>query len=125
MANAIPPVINNSFQDLRCSLAYNPDLVGGYMNTVIYKSLKKQDSYLYIEQEDDFSRVPEVLMKALGRLEKAMSLDLSSQKKLARADIKQVISALEEEGFYLQMPDESERLALGGIKPVSNPIPKL
>lgn len=95
------------------------------MKTVIYKSKKKQDSYLYVEQEDDFSQVPEILIKSLGQLEIAMTLDLSVTKKLARADIKQVISALEEDGFYLQMPDESERLALAGMKPVSNPIPKL
>ena len=95
------------------------------MKTVIYKSSKKQDSYLYIEQEDDFSRLPEILISALGKLDLVMTLDLSSQKKLARADIKQVISALQQDGFYLQMPDESERLALAGIKPVSNPIPKL
>ena len=95
------------------------------MKTVIYKSSKKQDSYLYIEQEDDFSRLPEILISALGKLDLVMTLDLNSQKKLARADIKQVISALQQDGFYLQMPDESERLALAGIKPVSNPIPKL
>ncbi|RKZ94859.1 MAG: hypothetical protein DRQ43_06235, partial [Gammaproteobacteria bacterium] len=28
------------------------------MNTVIYKGSKKQGSYLYIVQEDDFSQVP-------------------------------------------------------------------
>ncbi len=95
------------------------------MKTVIYKGHKKQDSYLYIEQEDDFSRVPEILITALGKLEFVMAVDLSSQKKLAQADIKQVISALQEDGFYLQMPNESEKLALAGKKPVSNPIPKL
>ena len=95
------------------------------MNAVIYKSNKKQDGYLYIEQEDDFSRVPEILISALGKLEFVMTLDLSSQKKLARADIKQVISALQQDGFYLQMPDESDKLAFAGKKPVSNPIPKL
>lgn len=95
------------------------------MKTVIYKGHKKQDSYLYIEQEDDFSRVPEILITALGKLELVMTVDLSSQKKLACADIKQVISALQEDGFYLQMPNESEKLALAGKKPVSNPIPKL
>lgn len=94
------------------------------MNAVIYKSSKKQDSYLYIEQEDDFSRVPEILISALGELVFVMTLDLSLQKKLARADIKQVISALQQDGFYLQMPNESEKLALAGKKPVSNPVPK-
>lgn len=95
------------------------------MKTAIYKSHKKYDSYLYIEHEEDFSRVPETLLKALGKLELVMTLELSLEKKLARADVNQVIENLKNEGFFLQMPDESEKLALAGQKPVSNPIPKL
>lgn len=95
------------------------------MKTVIYKGSKKQDSYLYIEREDDFSRVPETLLKVMGHLERVMELTLSVEKKLARADVILVIDALHKEGFYLQMPDESEKLALAGFKSASNPIPKL
>jgi len=95
------------------------------MKTAIYKSSKKNDSYLYIEQEGEFSRVPEILLTALGKLELVMTLELSAERKLVRADVQQVMNALEQEGFYLQMPDESEKLALAGKKPVSNPIPKL
>ena len=95
------------------------------MKTVIYKGSKKPDSYLYIEQEDDFSRVPQSLISAMGKLERVMNLELDRKKKLARADIDQVMTALQEDGFYLQMSEESERLALAGQKPVSNPIPKL
>lgn len=95
------------------------------IKAVIYKGYKKQNSYLYIEQEDDFSRVPEILMTSLGKLEFVMELDLNPEKKLAQADIKQVISALEYDGFYLQLPNDSDRLLLAGMKPVSNPIPKL
>ncbi len=95
------------------------------MNTVIYKGSKKQGSYLYIVKKDDFSPVPEILLKAMGTLEFVMNLDLSTQKKLAQGDIQQVIKALEQDGFYLQMQSESEKLALADKKPVSNPIPKL
>lgn len=95
------------------------------MKTVIYKSSKKQDNYLYIEQEDDFSRVPQALISAMGKLDRVMELELNPKKKLARADAGQVIAALQQHGFYLQMPDESEKLALAGYKPVSNPVPKL
>ncbi len=95
------------------------------MKTMIYKGCKKRDSYLYIEIKDDFSRVPEMLLTTLGRLEFIMELELNPEKKLARANIRQVMSALSDDGFYLQMPDESESLALAAKKPVSNPIPKL
>ena len=80
---------------------------------------------LYIEAEGDLSRVPEALLNALGTLEKVMDLELKPEKKLARADVNQVIDNLKNEGFFLQMPDESEKLALAGMKPDSNPIPKL
>lgn len=96
-----------------------------FMKTVIYKGYKKQDSYLYVEQKDDFSRVPEILMTSLGKLEFVMELDLNSDKKLVQADVKQVITALEYDGFYLQLPNDSDRLLLAGMKPVSNPIPRL
>lgn len=95
------------------------------MNTVIYRGHKKPDSYLYIENEDDFSRVPEELLLVLGKLEQVMMLELTSQRKLIQADVNQVMAALCEDGFYLQMSSESDKLALAGIKPVSNPIPKM
>ncbi|WP_198263695.1 YcgL domain-containing protein [sulfur-oxidizing endosymbiont of Gigantopelta aegis] len=95
------------------------------MKTVIYKGHKKQDSYLYLEQEDDFSRVPEILLTSLGQLELVMTIELNQDKKLAQADAVRVMASLTEDGFYLQMPSESERLALSGKKPVSNPIPSL
>lgn len=95
------------------------------MNSVIYKGSKKQDCYLYIVEEDDFSQVPDVLLTAMGQLELVMNLELHAEKKLAQADVLRVMSALQQDGFYLQMPAESEKLLLAGKKPVSNPIPRL
>jgi len=95
------------------------------MEVFIYKGHKKQDSYLYIENEDDFSRVPEDLISVLGQLQLVMAVELSIDKKLAQANAIQVMSELQENGFYLQMPKESDKLALAGIKPVSNHIPVL
>lgn len=95
------------------------------MKSIIYKAKKKPDSYLYIALEDDFSNVPETLLSILGSLEFVMNLELNADRKLARADVNQVMADLKEYGFYLQMPDESENLALAGIVPASNPIPKL
>ncbi len=95
------------------------------MKTFIYRASKKPDSYLYIVQQDDFSDVPEALLRALGKLELAMELELHNERKLARADVNKVRQALLEDGFYLQMPNESEKLALAGKKPVSNPVPRL
>lgn len=74
------------------------------MHCAIYKGHKKIDHYLYIEREDDFSRVPEALLKMLGKLELVMTLELEPDIALAQADIHQVIKLLREQGYYFQMP---------------------
>ena len=70
----------------------------------IYKSLKKELLYLYIENKDDFSKVPEALFNSLGRLEFVMELELSPERKLAKEDIVKVISSLNDKGFFVQLP---------------------
>lgn len=70
----------------------------------IYRSLKKFDSYLYVEREGDFTRVPPALLRMLGGLEFVMTLELTPQRKLANADVAQVRRQLSEQGYYLQLP---------------------
>src|SRR3569832_2218328 len=50
----------------------------------IYKSLKKFDSYLYVEKEGEFARVPAPLLQMLGRLEFVMTIELTPRRKLAK-----------------------------------------
>ncbi len=70
----------------------------------IYKSLKKDELYLYINKKDDFSAIPETLYSSFGRLEFVMELRLSPERKLAREDVNRVMSNLESKGFFVQMP---------------------
>ncbi len=77
------------------------------MRCTIYKSAKKDDTYLYIEKEGDFSGVPDSLLQLLGGLERVMELDLAPPRKLARADAEQVRAQLREQGYYLQMPPKT------------------
>ncbi|MBJ7220707.1 MULTISPECIES: YcgL domain-containing protein [unclassified Brenneria] len=80
------------------------------MFCVIYRSAKREQTYLYVEKKDDFSRVPEELMKSFGTPHLAMLLPLDGSKKLASADIEKVKRALEDQGFYLQVPPPPENL---------------
>lgn len=73
----------------------------------IYRSAKKADSYLYVERESDFARVPQVLLDMLGSLSWVMSLELHPQRKLAQVDVMQVMERLQQQGYYLQMPPGS------------------
>ena len=60
--------------------------------------------YLYITTKDDFSEVPDELMKLFGRPEFSMLVNLSKRKKLARVELSLVTQALKDQGYYLQMP---------------------
>ncbi|MGZ5587025.1 MAG: YcgL domain-containing protein [Methylobacter sp.] len=70
----------------------------------IYKSLKKEHLYLYVEKKDDFSKVPEALFDSFGRMEFVMDLELTPERKLAREDAGKVMESLKTKGFFVQMP---------------------
>jgi hypothetical protein len=82
------------------------------MRCAIYKSLRKQDTYLYVTIRDDFSRVPEALLKLLGEPVHVMDLDLSPERRLAQEDTAEVLRNLQERGWHLQMPRQDDPLAL-------------
>lgn len=75
----------------------------------IYRSSREEGLYLYVLQADGFKRVPEPLLKQFGKAELAMSLDLATKSKLARADITKVIQQIRDAGFYLQLPPLNEQ----------------
>jgi len=74
------------------------------VNCCIYKSNRKTDYYLFVEQEDNFERVPESLLKMLRPLELVMSIDLDQREKLSQASPAEVKKLLVEQGYFLQLP---------------------
>ena len=74
------------------------------MQCVIYKGDRRRDTYLYIEREDDFTRVPPALLNMLGNLQRVMALELHEGRTLAQADAAQVRQLLMQQGYFLQMP---------------------
>ena len=69
----------------------------------IYRSNLKLDTYLYLVARDDFSAVPEALLKVFGEPEYSFSFDLTAERKLAKEDTAEVIANLENQGFHLQL----------------------
>lgn len=69
----------------------------------IYKSSKKENTYLYINKKDDFSDVPDSLMGTFGAPQFVMVLKLEGRK-LALADVEKVKESLATVGYYLQVP---------------------
>jgi uncharacterized protein len=78
------------------------------MQCFIYKSLKKDYLYLYITQQDDFSKVPDALLEHFGKMEFVMDMELSPERKLAREDAGKVIDSLKDQGFFVQLPPQKE-----------------
>lgn len=76
------------------------------MNLVcdVLRSSKKENLYLYVRQEQGLEEVPESLRQQFGKPVLAMTLDLTPERKLARADVLKVMEALQTQGYYLQVP---------------------
>lgn len=73
----------------------------------IYRCTRKADMYIYLAEKDDFSKVPDTIMNGLGLTEFAMELELDENSKLAKEDPRAVISNLKDNGFHLQLPDNT------------------
>lgn len=74
------------------------------MQAFVYKSQRKEDTYVYLAQRDGFEVLPAALAKSLGTLLPVMELSLDQRSRLGRADIAQVREELASRGFYLQVP---------------------
>ena len=80
------------------------------MLCAIYKSSKKQETYLYVPGRDDFSKVPEALLKTFGTPVFLMIMPLKKDRVMARVDINKLRTELKTTGFYLQLPPPIESL---------------
>ncbi len=65
---------------------------------------------IFMLKKDDFSRVPDALLKGFGKPQLAMVINLAQRDKLANADINKVKQGLSEQGYYLQIPPPIESL---------------
>lgn len=70
----------------------------------IFKSHKKEEMYLYVEQKNGLKSVPDDLLATFGQTESVMVLLLTKDKKLARVTASDVLAAIEDQGYFLQMP---------------------
>ncbi len=80
------------------------------MNCYVYRSNKKQGMYLYLVDKDDFSDVPESLIKLLGDVVFSFEFDLSKDRKLVKSEALEVIRNMQENGYFLQMPPAKSEL---------------
>ena len=72
----------------------------------IYRSNLKFDTYLYLTVKDDFSAVPDALLKVFGQPEFSFSFELTPARKLAKEDAEEVLANLRENGYHLQLQSD-------------------
>jgi len=70
----------------------------------VFRSPRREGLYLYVEKSRGLAAVPEDLLGRFGVPSPVLVLNLSSDRKLARADVSEVIASIRERGYYLQMP---------------------
>ncbi|MGH1486605.1 MAG: YcgL domain-containing protein [Cellvibrionaceae bacterium] len=70
----------------------------------VYRCAKKEGMYVYMAKQDGLDTLPDALKQRTGRMELAMTLLITPDKKLARATAEDVLIAIDNQGFYLQMP---------------------
>lgn len=78
----------------------------------IFRSSKKDEMYLYVEKQKGVKDVPEALMERFGKPVAVMTMLLTPEKKLARANAQDIMDSILEKGFYLQMPPAREEYLL-------------
>lgn len=85
----------------------------------VWSSPKKEEMYLYTERLKGLERVPEELLELFGKPKEVMAILLTEEKKLGRADIKDVMKKVQIEGYYLQMPPHRDDYMLDLYKDTS------
>jgi len=80
-------------------------LMNKEIECTVYKSLKKDETYVFIPTETLIADLPDELKKVLGETEKVMSLTITPEKKMARGTGAEVMKNIKEQGFHLQMPE--------------------
>ncbi len=78
------------------------------MKCLVFRCGRKDEMYLYLPYSEDektlIETLPEDLLKLTGGLQKALELEITIDRKLARVKAADVLSALQDKGYFLQMP---------------------
>lgn len=76
------------------------------MKCAVYRSNKKDLTYLYLPESEDMSRVPEALLRMISPVERVLEFELTAERRLSQENAVEVLKLLNEQGWFLQMPRE-------------------
>lgn len=76
----------------------------------VYRSTRRDQTYVYLAKRDDFQSLPADLSERLGPLQLVLEVDLDPQRRLAKEDARAVLANLQERGWHLQLPRHEQSL---------------
>ena len=74
----------------------------------IYRSTKKENCYLYMEQENDFFHIPEKIMAIFGTPVFVMKVLLDGKRRFVVGTAQEIEEKIKADGFFLQMLKEDD-----------------
>lgn len=74
------------------------------MNCSVFRSPRKDYTYLYLADDCRLEDLPGTLLDAFGTPEFVIGLELSPERQLASEDVGEVMANLREQGYHLQLP---------------------
>jgi len=78
------------------------------IDCTVYKSLKKDETYVFIPESSTLADLPIELISVLGKTEEVMRLALTPEKKMARGNADEIMKSIQNQGFHLQMPENPQ-----------------
>lgn len=78
------------------------------MQCHVYRSSKRDDTYVYLRERDAFGLLPANIAATLGELQFVLEVALTPERKLAREDANVVRANLAARGFHIQFPPKIE-----------------
>lgn len=70
----------------------------------IYSSPKDSEMFVYVRKSEGLSKLPQKLLEMFGKPRHVMTILLRDGRKLARVDVEKVKAAIDDHGYFLQLP---------------------
>ena len=74
----------------------------------VFRSSAKEDTYLYLRRGYDWDELPQALRDTFGKPVHALDLVLTPDRKLARTTGREVLEAIRDKDYFLQLPEKAD-----------------
>lgn len=78
------------------------------MRCFVYKSSRREQTYVFLAERDAFDCLPEAVSRTLGALSLVIEIELDPGRRLAQSDPAVVRANLAAQGYHVQFPPRVE-----------------